>query len=115
MIAGYVFVLYHDRWGAMAEAREPGLADLNVFPWNRRCGVGNTLLEKAEEIAAQHGDTLHLDVHVTAHAGQAHRLYFRRGYLPDGRGVYHNYKQYDVSMGTVEPENLTLLLIKNLK
>lgn len=114
-IAGYVFVLYQDRWGSMAEARQPGLADLNVFPWNRRCGVGNALLEKAEEIAALYGDSLHLDVHVTATAGQAHRLYFRRGYLPDGRGIYHKYKQYDNAMGEVNPEDLTLLLIKSLK
>lgn len=114
-IAGYVFVLCQDRWGSMADARQPGLADLNVFPWHRRCGVGNALLEKAEEIAAQHGDTLHLDVHMTAHAGQAHRLYFRRGYMPDGRGVYYKYKQYDAALGTVDPEDLTLLLIKELK
>ena len=114
-IAGYVFVLYQDRWGSMADARQPGLADLNVFPWNRRCGVGNALLEKAEEIAALYGDSLHLDVHLTATAGQAHRLYFRRGYLPDGRGIYHKYKQYDNAMGEVNPEDLTLLLIKSLK
>lgn len=114
-IAGYVFVLYQDRWGAMADARQPGLADLNVFPWNRRRGVGNALLEKAEEIAARYGDTLHLDVHMTAHAGQAQRLYFRRGYVPDGRGVYHKYKQYDAALGEVDPEDLTLLLIKPLK
>lgn len=114
-IAGYVFVLYQDRWGSMADARQPGLADLNVFPWNRRCGVGNALLEKAEEIAASYGDSLHLDVHLTATAGQAHRLYFRRGYLPDGRGIYHKYKQYDNAMGEVNPEDLTLLLIKSLK
>ena len=114
-IAGYVFVLYQDRWGSMADARQPGLADLNVFPWHRRCGVGNALLEKAEEIAALHGNALHLDVHVTATAGQAHRLYFRRGYLPDGRGVYHKYKQYDAALGEVNPEDLTLLLIKSLK
>ena len=114
-IAGYVFVLYQDRWGSMADARQPGLADLNVFPWNRRCGVGNALLEKAKEIAASYGDSLHLDVHVTATAGQAHRLYFRRGYLPDGRGVYHKYKQYDAALGEVNPEDLTLLLIKSLK
>ena len=114
-IAGYVFVLYQDRWGSMADARQPGLADLNVFPWNRRCGVGNALLEKAEEIAALYGASLHLDVHVTATAGQAHRLYFRRGYLPDGRGIYHKYKQYDSAMGEVNPDDLTLLLIKSLK
>ena len=99
----------------MAEARLPGLADLNVFPWNRRQGVGNALLEKAEELAAQHGDTLHLDVHLTAISGQAHRLYFRRGYMPDGKGVYHKYKQYDAALGEVDPEDLTLLLIKKLR
>ena len=114
-IAGYVFLLYQDRWGSMAEARLPGLADLNVFPWNRRQGVGNALLEKAEELAAQHADTLHLDVHVTAHAGQAHRLYFRRGYMPDGKGVYHKYKPYDAALGKVDPEDLTVLLIKKLR
>ena len=115
VIAGYVFVLYRDRWGSIADARQPGLADLNVFSWNRHCGVGNALLEKAEEIAELYGDSLHLDVHVTATAGQAHRLYFRRGYLPDGRGIYHKYKPYDSALGAVDPEDLTLLLIKSLK
>jgi len=114
-IAGYVFLLYKDRWGSMAELRQPGLADLNVFSWNRRRGVGNALLETAENLAAQHGDTLHLDVHLTAISGQAHRLYFRRGYMPDGKGVYHKYKQYDAALGEVDPEDLTLLLIKKLR
>ena len=114
-IAGYVFLLYKDRWGSMANQGIPGLADLWVFPECRGHGAGNALLEEAERIAAQHSDILHLDVHVTAEAGAAHRLYFRRGYMPDGKGVYLKYQPYDQAAGQVDPENLTLSLIKNLK
>lgn len=113
-IAGYVFLIHKDRWGSMANQGIPGLADLWVFPECRGCGVGNALLEEAERIAEQHSDILHLDVHVTADAGAAHRLYFRRGYMPDGKGVYLNYKPYDSSMGSVDPDDLTLSLVKKL-
>ena len=114
-IAGYVFVLYRDRWGSVANQGIPGLADLWVFEWNRGKGVGNALLEEAERVAAKYSDILHLDVHVTAEAGAAHRLYFRRGYMPDGKGVYLNYKPYEDSMGKVNPDDLTLSMFKRLK
>lgn len=114
-IAGYVFLLFRDRWGSMANQGIPGLADLWVFPSCRGHGVGNALLKEAESIAVKHSNILHLDVHVTAEAGAAHRLYFRRGYVPDGKGVYFNYKPYDPSMGNVDPESLTLSFIKHLQ
>lgn len=41
--------------------------------------------------------------------------YFRRGYMPDGKGVYHKYKPYDSALGKVDPEDLTVLLIKKLR
>jgi len=113
--AGYVFLLFRDRWGSMANQGVPGLADLWVFPECRGRGVGNALLQEAESIAAKHSNMLHLDVHVTAEAGAAHRLYFRRGYEPDGKGVYLNYIPYDPSVGNVGPEALTLSFIKHLK
>ena len=114
-IAGYVFVLHRDRWGSAANQGIPGLADLWVFEWNRGKGIGNALLDEAECVAAKYSDILHLDVHVTAEAGAAHRLYFRRGYMPDGKGVYLNYKPYEDSMGKVNPNHLTLSMFKHLK
>ena len=42
-------------------------------------------------------------------------MYFRRCYMPDGKGVYHKYKPYDAALGEVDPEDLTVLLIKKLR
>ena len=36
-------------------------------------------------------------------------------HVPDGKGVYFNYKPYDPSMGNVDPESSTLSFIKHLK
>lgn len=114
-MAGYVFVLHKDRWSSAANQGIPGLADLCVFEWNRNQGIGNALLEEAERIAAQDSDLLHIDVHVTADAGAAQRLYARRGYMPDGKGVYLKNQPYEASMGAVDPADLTLSMFKRLK
>jgi GNAT superfamily N-acetyltransferase len=93
----------------------PCIAQLVVFEPYRRRGLGNRLMALAEDYIAQRADKVVLWVPVLGTYGPAQRLYAKRGYIPDGRGVIRQ----DVSV--IEGETLTvdedllLCLVKDLK
>jgi GNAT superfamily N-acetyltransferase len=89
--AGYVTLNWHPSYAGLASAGVPEVQDLNVLPSWRRRGVGAALLDAVERIAATRGKVVGLCVGVHADYGAAQRLYARRGYIPDGKGlVYHD-------------------------
>ncbi len=45
-----------------------------------------------EEIASQYSDTVYLGVGVHNGYGSAQRMYIKRGYIPDGTGVWYGEK-----------------------
>ena len=55
----------------------------------RERGVGSRLMDAAETIAARYADTVYLGVGLHSGYGSAQRLYAKRGYLPDGSGVWY--------------------------
>jgi len=86
-IAGFVTLLWRARHQPFAERGIPEIADLNVYPANRRRGVASRLLDGAEAAAFARASAVGLAVALYAAYGPAQRLYVRRGYVPDGRGV----------------------------
>jgi GNAT superfamily N-acetyltransferase len=91
VFAGYLTVVWIPDYPPFRENKIPEIQDLNVLPRVRRRGVGTRLLEKAEEIVARRSPTVGIGVGMDADYGAAQRLYVRRGYVPDGRGlVWHN-------------------------
>jgi len=87
--------------------------DLNVSPAFCNQGMGSYLLDTAEEAAAnksyQVGVGLYIDY------GTAQRLYIKRGFIPDGRGVTYN--SHPVTPGSSVPldDELVLWFVKQLK
>ncbi|HKY70045.1 MAG TPA: GNAT family N-acetyltransferase [Gammaproteobacteria bacterium] len=79
-----------------ATASIPEIMDLNVLPPFRNVGVGSMLLNIAEKEAATKSDVVGLGVGLYGGPdggyGAAQRLYVKRGYIPDGKGVTYNYK-----------------------
>ena len=81
----------------------------------QRKGIGQCLMEASERIAAQHGDTVCLGVGLCKEYGTAQRMYIKRGYIPDGSGVWYQDKQcvqYE-TVCTVD-DDLVLYLYKKL-
>jgi GNAT superfamily N-acetyltransferase len=89
--AGYVTV----RWESPYEPFNgmPEIQDFNVLPAYRRRGIGSGLMDAAEALAAERSDTVAIGVGLYADYGTAQRMYVRRGYIPDGRGILYNLPQ----------------------
>jgi GNAT superfamily N-acetyltransferase len=86
--AGYVTV----RWKSQYEPFDgmPEIQDFNVLPDHRRRGIGTTLMDEAEALVAQRSETVGIGVGLYADYGAAQRMYVRRGYVPDGRGLMYD-------------------------
>ncbi|WP_286344182.1 GNAT family N-acetyltransferase [Frondihabitans sucicola] len=88
--AGYVTLVWTSRYEPFAAAGIPEVSDLNVLPGFRRHGLGNALLDAAEALAGTRSDVVGLGVGLLADYGPAQRIYVRRGYVPDGRGIMYD-------------------------
>jgi len=94
----------------------PIIVDFGVLKKCQRKGIGNRLMDVAEHIAAQHADTVCLGVGLSREYGTAQRMYAKRGYIPDGSGVWYQDKQcvqYE-TVCTVD-DDLVLYMAKELK
>lgn len=90
--AGFVFLYYKCKWGGLANCNIPGIVDLKVFEEFRQKKIATALMDKVEEIAVKHSNKVYLDVCMNSEYGPAQRLYVKRGYVPDGKGVYYEEK-----------------------
>jgi GNAT superfamily N-acetyltransferase len=109
--AGYVTVVWHSGYAPFREAGIPEIVDLNVLPSLRRRGIGSRLLEEAERLIAERSAV----AGIYADYGAARRLYVKRGYVPDGRGLLYHGRH--VARGdTVDiDDGLILYLTKDLR
>lgn len=113
-IAGYVFLYYKCKWGGLRNCNIPGVVDLIVFEKYRKRGIATALMDVAEEIARKHNNKVYLDVCLSSEYGPAQRLYVKRGYIPDGKGVYYEEKVCETNAVCKNDDELTLCLIKEL-
>lgn len=113
-VSGYVFLYYQCRWGGLGGCKIPSVVDLIVFKKYRRKKIATILLDLAEDIARHHCDKIYLDVCLNSDYGPAQKLYAKRGYIPDGKGVYYENKICETNAVCKNNDDLTLCLIKEL-
>ncbi len=113
-VAGYVFVYYKCKWGGLGNCNIPGIVDLLVFKPYRQKGVATALMDMAEKLAKKYSNRIYLDVCLNSEYGPAQRLYVKRGYIPDGKGVYYEEKVCDINAECKNNDELTLCLVKKL-
>lgn len=85
--AGYVTLVWKPDYPPFRAEEIPEIQDLNVLPAFRSRGIGSALLDAAESAAAERGGVVGIAVGLAPDYGAAQRLYVRRGYIPDGRGI----------------------------
>ena len=89
-LAGYVTLLWESDDPVLRRDGIPEVKDLNVLPRFRRNGIGNALLDEVEAEARTRSHVLGLRVGLHSGYGAAQRLYAKRGYVPDGSGVWES-------------------------
>ena len=92
--AGYVNVYRTapDDGNPFAGLGWPEIVDFGVLQKYQRRGVGTRLMDAAEAIAGLWSDTVCLCVGLHNGYGSAQRMYVKRGYIPDGSGVWYRGK-----------------------
>ena len=113
--AGYVNVYLTGLGGAFSGKGFPEIVDIGVLEEYRRKGIGSRLMDVAEEIARQYADTVWLGVGLHSGYGSAQRMHVKRGYIPDGTGVWYRDEpcaQYETEIAN--DDDLVLFLSKRL-
>jgi GNAT superfamily N-acetyltransferase len=87
IFVGYLTSVWASTYPPFREAAIPEIQDFNVLPAFRRRGIGGQLMDAAETRIAARSPVAGIGVGLYAAYGAAQRLYVRRGYLPDGRGL----------------------------
>lgn len=112
---GYVTVNWKPAYHFFIEQEIPEIQDLNVLPAYRRNGIGTALLDRAEARIAQ--DTELAGISVGLHPGYnaAQRLYGKRGYIPDGRGITYKDRYLREGDQTILDDDLQLHLVRRIR
>ena len=112
-LAGYITILPCAKQGPFAEIY-PELSDFNVFEPFQNQGIGNLLMEEAEKRVKLISDKVTLGVGLHSGYGPAQRLYIKRGYIPDGSGVWYQNHRPAMDATCEDIGDLVLYLSKDL-
>ena len=113
-LAGYITILPCAKQGPFAEIY-PELSDFNVFEPFQNQGIGNLLLEEAEKRVKLISNKVTLGVGLHSGYGAAQRLYIKRGYIPDGTGVWYRNQPLEMNATIQNNDDLVLYLSKELE
>ena len=114
-VAGYVNVYPDSKWGAFADRGCAEIVDFAVLEKYRRRGIGGKLMDIAEEIGFSYSDVVYLGVGLHSGYGSAQRMYVKRGYIPDGSGVWYKDRVCEPYRDCCNDDDLVLYLSKRIK
>lgn len=113
-VAGYINLYHKPLAGPFAGQDIPEIVDFGVLEKFRCRGIGSALMDEAERIAAETSNRVCLGVGLYCSYGSAQRMYARRGYIPDGSGIWYGDKPVDPYENYCVDDDLVLYLSKNL-
>lgn len=113
-IAGYLTINSQAKVGPFANKSIPEISDLNVFMKYQKRGIANKLLDFAENLVAKNYSAVCLGVGLHSGYGQAQRIYTKRGYIPDGTGVWYGNKEANSYSSYPIDDDLVLYMSKKL-
>ena len=113
--AGYVTVIFRSGYGPFRDGQIPEILDFNVLPKFRRNGIGSRLLDAAEACLSQRSPVIGIGVGMHSGYGAAQRLYVKRGYVPDGRGITYDDKVAEMGATLRNDDSLVLYFTKTVR
>jgi GNAT superfamily N-acetyltransferase len=114
-ITGFVLIKWQAYYPPFAEKNIPEIRDLRVLAEFRRRGVATTLLDEAEKRIFERSPVVGIGVGLYADYGAAQRIYVKRGYVPDGRGLMYNNRPAKPGHDVFVDDNLCLFFAKELR
>ena len=114
-VAGYINVYPNSEWGAFANRGYPEIVDFGVLVKYRNNGIGSKLMDIAEQIAFSYSDVVYLGVGLHSGYGSAQRMYVKRGYIPDGSGVWYKDEICKQNANCCNDDDLVLYFSKSIK
>jgi len=93
----------------------PVISDLIVFEKYQRKGIAGKILDAAEQKASELSNNVQLAVGLHSGYGAAQRIYAKRGYVPDGSGVWYKDSPLEPYDDCQNDDDLVLYLLKNLR
>lgn len=115
IFAGYVNVIWKSHYPAFRENNIPEVNDFNVLIKFQRLGIGTKLMDQAEEIISERSSVAGIGVGLFSDYGNAQVLYVKRGYVPDGKGIYSGQGYILCGDHIVVDHDTALYLTKRLK
>lgn len=115
IVLGYVTLISNDKNGPFANKNIPTVVDFNVLEKHQNNGVGNLLLDRVEEVVRRYSDKICLGVGLHSGYGPAQRMYVKRGYVPDGSGVWYKNEVVKPYSKCINNDELVLYLSKIFK
>lgn len=112
--AGYINVYWQAKHGPFAGHGMPEIVDFGVLEKFRRHGIGGKLMDAAEKIAGEKAPVVSIGVGLHSGYGSAQRMYIRRGYVPDGSGVWYRDEVCPPYGECCNDDDLVLYLSKKL-
>lgn len=111
-IAGYTTLMKEAEHGPFVHNGVPYVCDFNVFiPYQRR-GIGSRIMDCAEKAAFERCESVCLGVGLHSGYGSAQRMYAKRGYIPDGSGVWYNNINLEECAPCANDDDLILYMSK---
>jgi GNAT superfamily N-acetyltransferase len=112
--AGYITLIPNAEGGPFADMNIPVIMDFNVLPPYRRLGIGGRLMDAIEAVAKSKSNQISLSVGLYPDYGSAQRMYVKRGYIPDGTGLWQGNKNLAPYENCINSDDLNLFFIKQL-
>ncbi|KIL50888.1 GNAT family N-acetyltransferase [Jeotgalibacillus campisalis] len=112
--AGYVTLLPCADKGPFAFKNLPEIVDLNVLIKFQNKGIGSKIMDTAESLSKAKHNLVTLAVGLHSGYGAAQRMYIKRGYIPDGTGIWYRGEQAEQYSTCENDDDLNLYLFKLL-
>ena len=115
-IAAYVTIKWLTKYKPFKENNIPEIKDLNTFIKFRNKGIATQLMDKAEARIKEKGyKTVGLGVGLYSDYGTAQRMYIKRGYNLDGRGINYDGEILKPGTNVCVDDSLGLCMTKEIK
>lgn len=110
--AGYGNIFYNSTYPDFNKNNIPEIVDLNTLIKFRNQKVATTIMDELERIVFKNHTTVGIGVGLVKDYGPAQRMYVKRGYVPNGKGIYHNNINVEYFMPIQADDDLVLYLTK---